>query len=167
MITSTLKKCNRCEEEKSVSNFGKHGKYIRSICKKCCCEVTKIWAINNPDKAKEKQKKWYANNTNKAKELTRNWQKNNPDRVKEQEKKRREIHPERNIKWRKNNLELARNLDKERYKNNPEIKAKKSLANLKKKYGLEIPVEISDLKKLQLKLVWLIKEKSAQQSQSV
>lgn len=159
MTTLILKKCSKCGDEKPLDNFGKHGKYIRSCCKKCNNQESKNFIINNPKKAKEQSLNRRKNNKEKLLEMTRNWRKNNPEKSKSSSKK-----------WRKNNIgnEKAKEGSRNWKKSNPEKRTKHGIImRIKNKFGIDPTIELIEVKRLQITLHRLIKEKSAQQSQSV
>lgn len=63
--------CIKCQEVKTLSEFGKKKGKILNRCKKCICLSSKEWYENNKEKAKE-------------------WRKNNKEKVKQYDNKVRE-----------------------------------------------------------------------------
>lgn len=102
-----MKKCNRCQIEKELTDFyseekiGKGGvKYIytRPDCKECVKEKAIIWAANNREKWLAKCIKYSSKPENKLKHVDAakkyrdegkqlEWQRNNPDKVKKASQK--------------------------------------------------------------------------------
>lgn len=79
------KKCTKCKERKSLSDFHKDNSRKDKLfpwCKSCVSKHTKAW---------------YLKNDNKVIEYGRKWRKENPDKKRAQD-----------IKWRKNNIQKAR-----------------------------------------------------------
>jgi hypothetical protein len=57
-----MKSCNRCEEQKDISEFYKNSHAsdgLKSICKSCTSKKAKEYYDNNPDKIKELSRKSY------------------------------------------------------------------------------------------------------------
>ena len=105
LFANCMKKCNKCKEEKTASEFykSKEGKYgVTSTCKKCHCVATRIWQKNNPEKVIKSQRLydkknleknskrmsiWRENNYERNIQNARQWTKNNPDKIKQYSKK--------------------------------------------------------------------------------
>jgi len=69
------KKCSKCQEIKSVSEFYKNKVYkdgLVSHCKQCAIEYVHRYRKNNPDKIKELSKKYTENKYSKGEKLTQN-----------------------------------------------------------------------------------------------
>lgn len=81
--------CNKCQEVKTLSEFGKKNGKIRNICKKCICLSSKEWNENNKEKVKQYQKEWYENNKEKAKQNNNEWRENNKEKSNQYYKKAR------------------------------------------------------------------------------
>ena len=62
-----MKICNKCENEKELSEFsyGKDTQKYRSDCIQCCSIKQKKWRDNNPEKVKQNQKKFNEQNKKK------------------------------------------------------------------------------------------------------
>lgn len=89
-----MKRCNRCEIEKDLSEFGvvrsKRNNYVPkyvSICKKCSCEKSKIYGVKNREKRKAYNKKYKQKNKEYILEYNRNWAFNNAERYKSTKKR--------------------------------------------------------------------------------
>jgi hypothetical protein len=69
-----MKKCTKCNIQKSLDCFNKKTSYkdgFDSICKKCTSEHRKKLRISNSQKANETEKLWKKNNPSKVKEKRR------------------------------------------------------------------------------------------------
>ena len=62
------KTCNKCQEVKTLSEFGENKGKILNRCKKCMCLSPKEWYENNKEKAKQCSKEWRKNNKEKVKQ---------------------------------------------------------------------------------------------------
>ena len=103
------KTCNRCQEVKTLSEFGKRKGKILNRCKKCIGlsykewyennkgkknQNNKEWQKNNKEKVKQNRKEWYENNKEKAKQCSKEWRENNKEKVKQyNEKVRYDCYP--------------------------------------------------------------------------
>lgn len=133
MTTLTVKSCNDCGEEKTITDFCKlSGKYLRSYCKSCGVKRTGEWAKNNRDKMRLSYNKHTHKHRGKVNALARN------------------------------NHNKGRKLLKNSYINGVLYHLSKGVLHKE-----DLTDEIIELKRLQLTLYRLIKEKSSQQSQSV
>jgi 5-methylcytosine-specific restriction endonuclease McrA len=108
------KRCTKCDEIKSISEFGpsKTGwRNLRSTCRECNRDYLKDWHNKNPDYMKFYLRQWRAKNPEKEAAQTKRWREKNPgyfsalakkkwqdpiERVKSQERARRyyESHKE-------------------------------------------------------------------------
>lgn len=103
------KVCNKCNVEKSISEFSKHKRHYknktyifpRGVCKKCACEQSKLYHKKNKIKRKSYSKKYLKENREACKVRTKQWRKRNPDWVAEYAKN-----------WIKNNPDKANMMDK-------------------------------------------------------
>jgi hypothetical protein len=87
------KKCNKCSETKSISEFSKNkkGKYgVNNRCKVCDKKYAEKWRSDNPKYMKnwlsnnpEYIKNWALNNSEHHKKSMKNWRLNNPELNKE------------------------------------------------------------------------------------
>lgn len=98
------KKCKKCQEEKSLSEFQvrpcmKDG--YRSDCKACVAHRNRIRYLANAESAKKKQREWNANNKEAKKKSAHEWYKNNKDRAYELNKKWIENNPEKSKEYQK------------------------------------------------------------------
>ena len=103
------KTCIKCQEVKTLSEFGENKGKILNRCKKCICLSSKERYENNKEKAIQYQKEWNKKNKEKVKQNRKEWNKKNKEKVKQYQKE-----------WRKNNKEKAKQYQKERYENNKE-----------------------------------------------
>jgi hypothetical protein len=121
------KKCTKCGEVKSFSEFHKDKNkkdFLFSQCKECVKKNMQEYYKNNSQYIKEKSKEYRKNNTEKVRKLSSNWAKKNKEKVNEtnrqwslrNKEKVKIIHQE----WRKNNLERAKKVSKEYRENNYE-----------------------------------------------
>jgi len=76
------KRCTKCDEIKSISEFGpsKTGwRNLRSTCKECNRDYLKDWHNKNPDYMKFYLRQWRTKNPEKEAAQTKRWRKKNPD----------------------------------------------------------------------------------------
>lgn len=45
--------CPKCQESRTIEDFGKRGKYRVSACKACTVKAARVWNQNNPEKVRE------------------------------------------------------------------------------------------------------------------
>lgn len=126
-----MKKCNKCNEKKPLTEFHKNkttkdGKERK--CKSCykkqgkkyykdnselILKKVKIYRENNLEKITEYKKIYHLNNNKHILKTTKQWKLNNPDKVKEHSKKNYEINKDKiknySKKWRDNNPEYHKN----------------------------------------------------------
>jgi len=137
MITLIVKKCKCCGEEKHNKEFPKIG----LVCKKCKNVYNKNWRKENPEKQAKISKDYRDKHNEHFKSIVALWAKNNRDKVHLSAKNQR--------------LKLTDG-------------SVKALLNKRLKQRiLDIPSILIELKRLQITLHRLIKEKSMQQSKSV
>lgn len=70
MITTELKQCIKCKENKSLDQFGKDSSTkcgLRGQCRSCRANESKKWQKANPGKVNIASAKWYKKNPLKAK----------------------------------------------------------------------------------------------------
>jgi hypothetical protein len=100
------KKCNKCKQVKSQSQFYKHlgsRDGLSNQCKDCKNEYNSKWKGDNPEYMKDYYKQYYEENTKAILAESREWRNNNPDLVRQHSKQWREGNPDYNKKWRENN----------------------------------------------------------------
>lgn len=71
-----LRKCTKCGNERTVSEFGRdslRNDGIRPICKPCCREVAKLWELRTKDKRVAQAKAWKRDNRALIKATDRAW----------------------------------------------------------------------------------------------
>jgi hypothetical protein len=84
-----MKKCNKCNEEKSFSEFYKHKRYkygLGSQCKNCI----KKYKDNNKNKIKETSKLYYKNNREKILQYSKSYILKNREKIKIYKEKNKE-----------------------------------------------------------------------------
>jgi len=109
--TRSLKKCSKCGEEKSLSEFYKHkeGKFgTRPECKDCSKEVDKIknkrWRTVNAERNKLKNQNFYLNNpdynkdyykehTEEIKQTVKEYVEKNKEKIVQYQKEYHATHP--------------------------------------------------------------------------
>jgi hypothetical protein len=85
---SKMKKCNRCDVLKPVSEFQKHscGKYgVQSFCKACASEMHRIRYQEDKEyreRLRENAKRYYKENTEQVKCYVKAWMAERPEYVK-------------------------------------------------------------------------------------
>jgi len=110
-----MKKCTKCGEVKSLTEFNKqngHRDGIRAECKKCLREYKHQYYIKKREKCIKKARQWAIENSGKTRQYIKKWRINNSERLSERNKKYRVEHHEqcleRNKKWRDENPEIFR-----------------------------------------------------------
>jgi hypothetical protein len=114
------KKCIKCQEVKTLSEFGKRKGKILNRCKKCMCLSSKERYENNKEKIKQYQKEWRKNNKEKMKQYHKERYENNKEKVKERYENNKEKIKQRSKEWYENNKEKAKQNKKEWRENNKE-----------------------------------------------
>jgi hypothetical protein len=116
--------CNKCQEVKTLSEFGKNKGKILNRCKKCTRLSSKEWYENNKEKAKQYKKEWHENNKGKVKQRNKEWYENNKEKAIQYQKERYENNKEKikqqHKEWRENNKEKIKQNQKEWRENNKE-----------------------------------------------
>jgi hypothetical protein len=106
------KKCIKCQEVKTLSEFGKEKGKILNRCKKCRRLSKKEWYENNKEKIKQYRKEWRKNNKEKTKQWNKEWYENNKEKKKERYENNKEKAKQCNKEWRKNNKEKVKYYNK-------------------------------------------------------
>lgn len=79
--------CKKCGIEKPINEFGKESSKkdgIRPWCKSCAIQAANNWRINNPEKARETDRKAYEKiNKEKKREYGKKWYHENIEKIKE------------------------------------------------------------------------------------
>jgi hypothetical protein len=117
-----MKKCNKCNNIKSLDNFGIHKKTkdkLQTFCKKCINDIRREWKTNNPQGDKNiylikqdyykqksidryydnkeeiltKQKEYYQNNKKRINEYYNQWKQNNKEKINIYSKQRKNNNP--------------------------------------------------------------------------
>jgi hypothetical protein len=99
-----MKKCNKCSEEKPLTEFGKNKSRKDGFTYKCKSCINKY------------SKNQYKNNKEQYKKTTKKWRENNKEQDNESHKK-----------YRENNKEYYKEYSKNRYQNDPQFKLKSLL----------------------------------------
>lgn len=109
-----MKVCSACGIKKDFTEFNKghiyKGKqYLRSMCKSCHTQDSKLWQSNNKERHVKNCKDYKKNNPEKEKERAAKWNKDNAERAAKTSKA-----------WRENNKEYHQKLIDEWRANHPE-----------------------------------------------
>ena len=169
-MTDTTKKCSKCGEVKLLGEFHKNKTMkcgYSCYCKKCAYEVkkewrkknywheyevNKLWRKANPEKCKATREKYVLNNLEKVRAGKRKWNLNNSEKMKECRKSWVTRHPKRVSEIRRKAKKIAILKITDCY-----VKHGWFRRDLTKE--IQIPKSLIDLKREQLKLTRLIKEK--------
>jgi len=102
-----LKKCSKCGEEKTLSEFYKHSiekDGLSSPCKDCCKLYLKKWRKNNHEKVKEISTKYYALKKDEIKTRLREYYKLHKEKVLEATHKQHMKNPDKiRASWKRSN----------------------------------------------------------------
>jgi len=85
-----MKKCCRCKEEKSLTEFCKDRSQkdgLSTRCKKCRLELNEVWKSKNKDKESDRKKRYRDKNKDRYSEWIDEWNKANPHKRKEYDAK--------------------------------------------------------------------------------
>lgn len=100
---TNMKRCCRCNQDKSILDFHKSKSSkdgLRSYCAQCKKEENKIYKQNNPEKVKLINRAYVAKNREKIRALyykgSNKWKKANPEKA-------RKMAAKANSKWKKKN----------------------------------------------------------------
>ena len=187
--------CTKCGEEKPLEEFVKNPKckYGRTYeCLVCYRErkreSNRNWQKANPEKKRENNRKWHEANREKENERKRKWQKANPEKVRESvhkwqkanrekvngyHRKYCEANPEkvkdRRRNWQKANSEHVKEYVRKWREDNPEEVTRKYILTYFRRKGIpynEIPEELIEYKRLQLKLYRKIEQLKTQEHET-
>ena len=103
------KKCCACQEVKLSGDFykDKHkANGLSSRCRDCAKQAALEWKKQNPQKARESQRKDYQRNKDQYLEYAKQWRENNTDRIRQYYQENKEVIKER----RKGNSNLLREM---------------------------------------------------------
>lgn len=125
-----VKRCNKCEVEKSLACFHRDSQSpdgLKSSCKDCRCadsreryladperakRLSRAWERENPERTAERVRRWRAANPEKQAEYERRWREKNRAKVSAYQRAYYAAHRERLLRlhrmWREANWELAR-----------------------------------------------------------
>jgi len=88
LINLKTKRCSKCREVKSVSEFYKlKNNKFGNYCKICLLKYQKEYRQKNKKTIKKYHQKYYKNNSEKMKEYSKKYQKNNPEKIRKYLKK--------------------------------------------------------------------------------
>jgi hypothetical protein len=125
-MAESEKRCSKCKEIKSISNFNldkSHADGRRSECKLCRKPASQKWHATNRDKINQRSKEYYYDhiesaqiyqkakyekNKEKAKEDSRKWYWENRDKSLAKSAKRREDHPEESREYARKRMRRLR-----------------------------------------------------------
>jgi hypothetical protein len=85
-----MKKCNKCNEEKSLENFYKHKGYKdghQTTCRNCIIKTSKKYHKENKYKIKEYYKEYFQVNKEKYNEYQKEYYQENKEKINEYQKK--------------------------------------------------------------------------------
>lgn len=165
-----MKKCNKCNTEKSFDSFNKASREkdgLQSSCRSCNKAYAAEYRKNNPEKERLRHAKYHAENKDVINARVAEWQKNNSDKVRakakrfyenniESEKERHKKWQQSNSGWmkdyakqyRKDNIQRFKNYDDQYWRNNKSnVYAKNAKRRAKKKMAF---VEWADHNKIKL-----------------
>jgi hypothetical protein len=106
------KRCLKCGEIKSLSNFSKNRANkdgLRNWCKTCDCQRVKEWQQNNRERRSQWKKEYYQNNRESISQHNKEYYQSNKDKASQRRKK-----------WYQNNRDKALLCDKEWRQDNPD-----------------------------------------------
>ena len=122
-----MKTCTRCRAVLSLDAFTKDSRRkdgLNCWCRACTRANSKRVALENPEKAKERQARWYAENKDRAAARHKEWREKNPGKASEYCAKWREKNPGKNAecsrRWYAANREQALLSDKKARQENLE-----------------------------------------------
>jgi hypothetical protein len=125
-----MKICNKCNVEKSLSEFSKDskGKFgVKGKCKQCVKEYDTIYKKQN----KEKLQQYYIDNKEKINEQSKEYYSSNKEKLLKKHtqygKDNPEVRRKATAKYLKNNSEYYKTYRKERYHNDPQFKLRITL----------------------------------------
>ena len=80
--------CTKCGEEKPETEeyFYRHKASrggLSTVCKVCCIKNVRKWKAENPEKARERNRRYYAENSEKVKGVIKRYRAENPEKVRE------------------------------------------------------------------------------------
>jgi len=136
---NTTKTCNKCYEEKQISEFHKHKKNKdghSGTCKGCAREINKQYRKDNQEILRQKRKEYYENNKEEILEKQRLYYEENKDYINERSRayydENREYLLEKGKEWYWDNREYDLYLSRMWYEENKDHKS-----NYDKKYHEE------------------------------
>lgn len=97
-----LKKCNKCEVEKTLASFSKDKSKsdgLCTICKDCVRENRRKWYLKNKDKVKEYQSKYEKDNAVAVRERARTWREKNREKLLSDRRERHKKNYSTNIEY--------------------------------------------------------------------
>lgn len=95
-----MKKCSKCGEIKSFSDFHKQASSSdghAGYCKSCSRQYHKNWVQNNPERVKETRLAYERDHYDRIQNSTTNWRKNNLERHKTNKKKWNQANAARTV----------------------------------------------------------------------
>ena len=90
-----MRTCNKCKEEKPLTEFSKHKRKkdgINTWCKACDTEYHKKHYAENKEKYAKKAEEWKTKNREKVRENQKRWYEDNSDRIKKRNQRNAEIN---------------------------------------------------------------------------
>ncbi len=144
---SEMRVCKKCEQEKSMESFDvrKDTNKLRSACKECRKLEKKAWEKANRAKARLITKRWRSKNPEKCKDIRKEWVAKNLEKVREKVRRYDESNREKRRLAAKNLRDECR-LSYVRWA-------------LSQGDGIKYPIEVLEVKQMQMKINRLLKEK--------
>jgi hypothetical protein len=117
-----MKKCNKCNVEKSLSEFNKSKSTkdgLQYKCKECGKKQMKKWREKNKNYIQKYDKKNYEENTDKRKLMVREWREKNPEYHKQYNKENKDKIRKHHKQWVEENKDKLNEYYKQYNKENP------------------------------------------------
>jgi len=145
-----IKKCTKCQEEKSLNDFAttNKGKTLRAMCRSCVTEYNKKYNKNNKEKITQLREAWLAKDENRKKRdkymliYNKEYRKKNKEKVDAQSKAWKEANPEKMAEykknWAKNNPEKVKKSRRKRQDKHRQWKNQQYAKNPTYKLGVNI-----------------------------
>lgn len=90
-----MKHCPICDEDKPLSEFGKHRREadgLRYCCRACNADRASDWQARNAEKAAARKRKWYEEHRELTKQRAREWYEVNREQARETRRRYYEAH---------------------------------------------------------------------------
>ena len=137
-----LKRCSKCGETKSKTDFSRDRNKFDGLCVYCrACRkaANAAWYAKNKTQACSTSREWYSKNKERGRKNAMRWYTNNKKRRRETARAwlaaHKETHKQSTRKWRARNLDRHRQLTAQWSKNNPGRRRSICLAYRARKYA--------------------------------